>query len=62
MSDIAATAVAMTQAQTQQTAQILMLKKQHEMQQSLVNMLSESVEAAKPPAPSGQGAVVDKSA
>ncbi|MCD7061302.1 putative motility protein [Pelagibacterium xiamenense] len=62
MSDVAATAVALTQAQTQHTAQILMLKKQHEMQQSMIDMLAQSVEAAKPPAPSGQGTVVDKSA
>ncbi|WP_404401648.1 putative motility protein [Pelagibacterium halotolerans] len=62
MSDVTATAVALNQAQTKHTAQVLMLKKEHEMQQSMIDMLAQSVEATKPPAPSGQGRVVDKSA
>lgn len=54
--------VATKQAQTLHTAQILMVKKQHEMDMTLIDMLTQAVEAAKPPAPQGMGAVVDKSA
>ena len=60
MSDIAATAVAMQTAQTQHSAQIAMLKKSHEMEMSLVNMIAEV--AASAPAPAGMGTRVDKSA
>jgi hypothetical protein len=62
MSDIAATAVAMKQAQTVQTAQMLMVKKQHEMEMSMISMLAEAVENVAAPAPAGMGAKVDKSA
>lgn len=62
MSDIAATAVAMKQAQTVQTAQLLMVKKNHEMEMSLISMLAEAVENAPAPAPAGMGAHVDKRA
>lgn len=62
MSDMAMAMVASKQAQTVHTAQILMVKKQHEMEMSLINMLTQAVEAAKPPVPSGMGAVVDKHA
>lgn len=61
MSDMAMAALATKQAQTQHTAQLLMLKKQHEMDMSLLNMLAEAVQAAAP-APEGTGLVVDKSA
>jgi len=60
MSDIAATAVAMKQAQTVQTAQMLMVKKQHEMEMSMISMLTEAVENAPAPAPAGMGTKVDK--
>ena len=59
MSDIAASAVAMKTAQTRHMAQLLIVKKQHEMEMSLVAMLDKAV---RPPAPAGMGAVVDKSA
>lgn len=59
--DMAAAAVAVNQAKVQNSAQIAMVKKSHEMQQSLVNMLSQSVERAAALAP-GQGTQVDKSA
>jgi hypothetical protein len=55
-------AVQMTMAQmgrTQSLAQILMLKKQHEMDMSLVMMLDSVARSAPPP---GQGLVVDKAA
>ncbi|MCB9992294.1 MAG: hypothetical protein H6873_01420 [Hyphomicrobiaceae bacterium] len=48
------------QAATQQVAEFKIMKKQHEMEMSLIDMLTEVVRSA--PAPSGQGAVVDKSA
>ena len=62
MSDIAATAVAMKQAQTVQTAQLLMVKKTHEMEMSLISMLAEAVDNAPAPSPAGMGAHVDKRA
>lgn len=62
MSELAATAVAMKAAQTQHSAQILMAKKAHEMEQSVVNMLTEAVQNAKSLAPDGMGTQVDKSA
>lgn len=60
MSDIAATAVAMKQAQTVHLAQIAMVKKQHEMDMSLISMLTDAVQSA--PAPEGMGTRVDKRA
>lgn len=62
MSDIAATAVAMQAAQTRHTAQILMVKQQHQMEMNLVDMLTQAVESAPAPAPAGMGTRVDKSA
>ncbi|WP_029042325.1 putative motility protein [Cucumibacter marinus] len=59
---VALQAVALKQAQTQQTAQMLMTKKNHEMEQQLVDMITQSAENLKAmPAP-GTGARVDKSA
>ena len=62
MSDMAAAAVAMKQAQTQNTMQIMMTKKSHEMEMSLINMLTEAIENVPAPAPQGMGTQVDKSA
>lgn len=62
MSDLAATAVAMQQAQTANLMQIAMVRQQHQMEQGIVAMLAEAVESAPPPAPQGQGLVVDKRA
>ncbi|MND03899.1 hypothetical protein D3C83_239420 [compost metagenome] len=45
---------------TQQVASMAIIKKNHEMEMSLVNMLAEVAKSA--PAPSGQGFVVDKRA
>ena len=50
--------MALKQAQTQQIAQIKIMKKQHEMQMSLINMVGELVDNA--PAPNGTGTKVDK--
>ena len=60
MMEIAAQLVAMRMAGTQQAAQMAMLKKNHEMEMSLVNMIAEAAKSA--PAPAGQGLVVDKRA
>jgi hypothetical protein len=48
----------MRMAGTQQAAQMAMVKKNHEMEMSLVNMIAEVAKSA--PAPAGQGLVVDK--
>lgn len=60
MSDIAATAVAMKQAQIRSSAQIAIVKTQHEMEMSLISMLTEVAESA--PAPQGMGTRVDRRA
>ena len=62
MSEIAGTAVAMRAAQTQQSAQLLMVKQNHQMEQNMINMLTQAVESAKAPAPAGMGGQIDKSA
>ena len=55
-----ASIIAMRAAQTQQLVQIAVVKKAHEMEMTLVNMLDQAVRSAPPPA--GQGNVVDKRA
>lgn len=52
--------LAMRMAGTQQAAQLAIVKKNHEMEMSLINMLAEVAKAAPPP--EGQGLVVDKRA
>ncbi|MCB1517315.1 MAG: hypothetical protein KDJ19_06845 [Hyphomicrobiaceae bacterium] len=52
--------LATRQAATQQVAQFKIIKKQHDMQMDLINMLAEVAKSA--PVPSGQGTIVDKSA
>lgn len=53
-------ALALQQSQVQAKAQIIMIKKQHEMKMMLVEMVDSVAKSA--PAPSGQGTRVDKSA
>ena len=60
MMDVATQLLAMRMAGTQQGAQMAIIKKNHEMEMSLVNMVAEVAKSA--PAPSGQGLVVDKRA
>lgn len=48
------------QSATLQTAQFKIMKKQHDMQMDLINMLSNVAQTA--PAPKGQGTIVDKTA
>lgn len=51
--------LAMKAAQTKQIAGIKMLKAEHQMQMSLIEMIDEVARSAPPP---GQGTVVDRSA
>lgn len=58
--ELATSVLAAKQAATQQTAQFKIMKKQHDMQMDLINMLTEVAQSA--PLPAGQGTKVDKSA
>jgi hypothetical protein len=60
MTDVATQLLAMRKSGTQQAAQMAILKKNHDMEMALVNMVAEVAKSA--PAPSGQGLVVDKRA
>jgi hypothetical protein len=60
MIEVAAQLMAMRMAGTQQAAQMAIIKKNHEMEMGLVNMIAEAARSA--PAPAGQGLVVDKRA
>jgi hypothetical protein len=57
--DLAMQMVTTRAAATQQSVQLAVLKKSHEMETSLINMVAQAVEAAPPP---GQGLLVDKRA
>lgn len=57
--DVAETMINMRATQTQSLVQFAIIKKNHEMQMDLINMLSEVARSAPPP---GQGLRVDKSA
>lgn len=58
--DVTTQLLAMRMAGTQQAAQMAIIKKNHEMEMSLLTMLADVAKSA--PAPSGQGLVVDKRA
>jgi hypothetical protein len=58
MADVATQLMAM--GATQQSAAMAIMKKNHEMEMSLVNMVAEIAKSA--PAPAGQGLVVDRRA
>jgi hypothetical protein len=58
--DLAATMAGLTAAKTQTLAQYAIIKKQHQMEMSLIDMLATAARSA-PPA-TGTGLVVDKSA
>jgi hypothetical protein len=60
MADVATQLMAMRMGAAQQSASMAIMKKNHEMEMSLVNMVAEIAKSA--PAPSGQGLVVDKRA
>jgi len=56
-SDLSAVLAVAKTAATQQSMQLAMVKKAHEMQMSLAQMVDQVARAAPPP---GQGTVVDK--
>lgn len=58
--ELAGPILAAKQAATQHTAQLKILKQQHDMQMSLINMIDKVARSA--PAPEGQGTQVDKTA
>lgn len=55
--DLATALIGARTAATQQSIALAVLKKSHEMQMALVQMIDETARAAPPP---GQGKVVDK--
>jgi len=57
--DLASSLMAARTAQTHQSVQIAIVKKQHDMQTQLLDMLLQPAQAVLPP---GQGTAVDKSA
>jgi len=61
-SDIAETAVSLQQAKTQASLQAIMLRKQHEMDQQMINLLTESAASQKSAPPEGMGQIVDRTA
>ena len=60
--DLTIQLLAMQQAGGREIAQIAVLRKQHEMEQAVVNLIDEVSSKAPPPAPPGTGLVVDKQA
>ena len=60
--DLTTQLLSIHQASGQQAAQIAVLRKQHEMEQTIVNVIDEVSSKAPPPAPPGTGLVVDKRA
>lgn len=59
MLDVATTMVNLLAARNQGLVNIAIMKKQHEMQTDLINMLTEVAKSAPPP---GQGSRVDRTA
>lgn len=57
--DLASTLIAARSGMTQQSVQLAVLKKNHDMQTQLLDMLLQPTQAVLPP---GQGTQVDKSA
>jgi hypothetical protein len=55
--DLAGSLMAARTAATQQSAALAIVKKSHEMEQALIQMVDEVARSAPPP---GQGRVVDK--
>ena len=58
--DVAATMIAMKQAGTQQSIQIAVMRKQHQMQQQVLQLIDDVT--SKAPAPTGTGRIVDRQA
>jgi hypothetical protein len=60
--DLSMALIAARTAATQQSAALAIVKKSHEMDMALVQMVDETARAAAAPPPPGQGRVVDKTA
>jgi len=60
--DLTIQLLAMQQASSRELAQIAVMRKQHQMEQAVVNLIEEVSSKAPPPAPAGTGLVVDKQA
>jgi len=60
--DLTVSLLAMQQAGGRELAQIAVLRKQHEMEQSVANLIEEASSKSPPPAPPGTGLVIDKQA
>ena len=60
--DLTIQLLAMQQAGGRELAQIAVLRKQHEMEQAVVNLIDEVSNKAPPPPAPGTGLVVDKQA
>lgn len=57
--ELANSIIGLKQAATLQTASIAVIKKQHEMESQLIDMIAKTAQSAPPP---GQGTHVDKTA
>jgi len=57
--EISSQIMAMKQSATQQTATLKIIKKQHEMQMSMIDLIAQTAKTAPP---AGQGLVIDKTA
>lgn len=57
--ELAGSIMAVKQAATQQTAQMKILKKSHDMEMAMIDMIAQTAKSAPPP---GQGTKVDKTA
>lgn len=60
--DLTVQLLAMQQAGGRELAQIAVMRKQHEMEMAVVDIIDEVSSKTPPPAPSGTGLVVDKRA
>ena len=60
--DLTIQLLSMQQGATRELAQIAVMRKQHEMEQAIVNVIDDVSSKAPPPAPPGTGLMVDKQA
>jgi iron-sulfur cluster repair protein YtfE (RIC family) len=60
--DLTVQLLSIQQSGTRELAQIAVMRKQHEMETAVVDMIDEVTSSAPPPAPPGTGRVVDRQA
>ena len=60
--DLTVQLLAMQRAGGRELAQIAVLRKQHEMERAVLDVIEDAASKAPPPAPPGTGLVVDKQA